>query len=100
MNRAGRLGRNGRNAKRGQAVTAANKPTIGIVMTTAIVIGTVIGSGIFLLPAALAPLGANATIAWVVSGFGAMCVAFALSQIIRPEGAGLQSYVEAALGPT
>ena len=73
---------------------------IGFWLTSAIVVGTVIGSGIFLLPASLAPLGANAPIAWVVSGVGAMCIAFALSRIVRPEGGGLQSYVEAELGPT
>ena len=69
-------------------------------MTAAIVVGTIIGSGIFLLPASLAPLGVNAPIAWVVSGAGALCVAFALARIVRPDGAGLQSYVEAQLGPT
>lgn len=73
---------------------------IGFWLTSAIVVGTVIGSGIFLLPASLAPLGANAPIAWVVSGVGAMCIAFALSRIVRPEGGGLQSYIEAELGPT
>lgn len=74
--------------------------SIGIVMTSAIVVGTVIGSGIFLLPITLAPLGLNAPIAWVVSGIGALCIAFALSRIVRPEGGGLQSYVEAELGAT
>ena len=37
---------------------------IGIWMTSAIVVGTIIGSGIFMLPVSLAPLGANALIAW------------------------------------
>ena len=42
----------------------AGKPqTIGIWMTSAIVVGTIIGSGIFMLPVALAPLGANSIIA-------------------------------------
>lgn len=77
---------------------AGEKQSIGLVMTSAIVVGTVIGSGIFLLPVSLAPLGANAPIAWVISGIGAMCVAFALSRIVRPEGGGLQSYIEAELG--
>jgi APA family basic amino acid/polyamine antiporter len=76
------------------------KQSIGVVMTSGIVIGTVIGSGIFLLPVSLAPLGINAPIAWAVSGCGALCIAFALSRIVRPEGAGLQSYVEAELGAT
>jgi len=74
------------------------KQSIGLVMTSAIVVGTVIGSGIFLLPVSLAPLGINAPIGWVVSGLGAMCVAFTLSRIVRPEGGGLQSYIEAELG--
>jgi APA family basic amino acid/polyamine antiporter len=79
---------------------AGEKQSIGLVMTSAIVVGTVIGSGIFLLPVSLAPLGANAPIGWVISGFGALCVAFALSRIVRPEGGGLQSYIEAELGAT
>src|SRR5437763_1030266 len=79
---------------------SASGRSIGLVMTSAIVVGTVIGSGIFLLPVSLAPLGINAPIAWVISGLGALCIAFALSSIVRPEGAGLQSYVEAELGAT
>jgi APA family basic amino acid/polyamine antiporter len=79
---------------------AEHRQSIGIVMTSAIVIGTVIGSGIFLLPVSLAPLGINAPIAWVISGIGSLCVAFALSRIVRPEGGGLQSYIEAELGAT
>ena len=77
---------------------ASKDGRIGLVMTSAIVVGTVIGSGIFLLPATLAPLGVNAPIGWVISGVGAMCVAYALSRIVRPEGGGLQSYIEAELG--
>ena len=79
---------------------ADHKQSIGIWLTSAIVVGTVIGSGIFLLPATLAPLGINAPIGWIISGVGALCVAFALSRIVRPEGAGLQSYIEAELGST
>jgi APA family basic amino acid/polyamine antiporter len=81
-------------------MTESNDRQIGFWLTSAIVVGTVIGSGIFLLPASLAPLGINAPIGWVTTGIGVMCVAFALSRIVRPEGAGLQSYVEADLGPT
>jgi basic amino acid/polyamine antiporter, APA family len=77
-----------------------DKQSIGLVMTSAVVVGTVIGSGIFLLPVSLAPLGVNAAIGWVISGIGALCTAFALSSIVRPDGAGLQSYIEAQLGAT
>ncbi len=74
--------------------------SIGIWMTSAIVVGTVIGSGIFLLPSSLAPLGMNAVLGWLVSGIGALCIAFALSRLVRREGGGIQSYVEDVLGPT
>jgi basic amino acid/polyamine antiporter, APA family len=74
--------------------------SIGIWMTSAIVVGTIIGSSIFLLPSALAPLGMNAVLGWVVSGIGALCIAYALSRVVRGEGGGVQSYIEVALGPT
>lgn len=76
------------------------KQSIGIVMTTAIVVGTMIGAGIFLLPVSLAPLGLNAVIGWIVSAIGALSIAFALSRLILKEGGGIQSYVEQAFGPT
>lgn len=81
-------------------LAADHKQSIGLVMTSAVVVGTIIGSGIFLIPVSLAPLGINAPIAWLISGAGALCVAFALSTIVRPEGGGLQSYIEAELGAT
>ncbi|WP_235090914.1 APC family permease [Sphingomonas lutea] len=71
-------------------------------MTTAFVVGGMIGAGIFMLPASLAPYGRNAPIAWVVSGLGAVALAFALSSLARRSGGGhgMQAHVEAALGPT
>ena len=56
------------------------KQSIGFWMTSALVVGTMIGAGIFLLPVSLAPLGMNAVIGWVVSTIGALCIAFALSR--------------------
>jgi APA family basic amino acid/polyamine antiporter len=79
---------------------AKNKQTIGIWMTSALVVGTMIGAGIFLLPVSLAPLGLNAVIGWVISAAGALCIAFALCRLVRQEGGGIQSYVEAIFGPT
>ena len=77
-----------------------NKQTIGIWMTSALVVGTMIGAGIFLLPVSLAPLGLNAVIGWVISAAGALCIAVALCRLVRQEGGGIQSYVEAIFGPT
>ena len=37
---------------------------IGAWMTSALVVGSMIGAGIFMLPVSLAPLGANAVVGW------------------------------------
>jgi APA family basic amino acid/polyamine antiporter len=74
--------------------------TIGIWMTTALVIGTIIGSGIFMLPVALAPLGANSLIAWLVSGIGVICIAYGMGRLSTLGGGGIQANVEKEFGPT
>src|SRR4051812_24221988 len=78
-----------------------DKPqTIGIWITTALVVGTIIGSGIFMLPVSLAPLGRNVLIGWLVSGLGVLCIVFALSRLSRLSGDGIQANVERQFGPT
>jgi APA family basic amino acid/polyamine antiporter len=80
---------------------ATDKPqTIGIWITTAIVVGTIIGSGIFMLPVSLAPLGRNVLIGWLVSGVGVLCIVFALAQLSRLSGDGIQANIERELSPT
>ena len=79
---------------------AAKPQTIGIWLTSAIVVGTIIGSGIFMLPVSLAPLGANALIAWVVSGIGVICIAYGLGRLSMLGGGGIQANVEQEFGPT
>jgi APA family basic amino acid/polyamine antiporter len=73
---------------------------MGIWMTSALVVGTIIGAAIFMLPVALAPLGANALIGWLVSGIGIMCIAYALAQLSRLGGDGIQANIEREFGPT
>lgn len=72
---------------------------LGPWMTLALVVGGIIGSGIFMLPVALAPLGPNALVGWLVSGAGALCIAFALARLVTPDGDGLQAYIERGFGP-
>lgn len=74
--------------------------SIGIWMTTALVIGTIIGSGIFMLPVSLAPLGRNALIGWLISGAGVLCIVFALAQLSRLSGEGIQANIEREFSPT
>lgn len=79
---------------------AEAKQTIGIWITTGLVVGSMIGSGIFMLPVALAPLGPNAIAGWAVSICGALTIAFALALLTRAGDAGIQSFIEQAFGPT
>ena len=72
---------------------------LGPWMTLALVIGSVIGSGIFYLPIALAPLGGSVPVGWLISGIGIMAMAYCASRIVSPDGGGLQAYVEHELGP-
>ena len=72
---------------------------LGPWLTAALVIGGVVGSGIFYLPVALAPLGASVPIGWLISGIGVMAMAYCASRIVSPDGGGLQAYVEHELGP-
>jgi APA family basic amino acid/polyamine antiporter len=73
---------------------------LGPWMTLALVIGSVIGSGIFYLPIALAPLGGSVPIGWLISGVGIMAMAYCASRIVSPDGGGIQAYVEHELGVT
>jgi APA family basic amino acid/polyamine antiporter len=73
---------------------------LGPWMTLALVIGSVIGSGIFYLPIALAPLGGSVPIGWLISGIGIMAMAYCASRIVSPDGGGIQAYVEHELGTT
>lgn len=74
--------------------------TIGIWMTSALVVGTIIGSGIFMLPVSLAPLGRNVLVGWLISGAGVLCIAFAMGRLSRLSGDGIQANVEREFGPT
>ena len=67
-------------------------------MTGALVVGTMIGSGIFMLPVSLAPLGANAIFGWIISSIGALAIAFALATLSRLGGDGIQANIEREMG--
>jgi len=70
-------------------------------MTIALVMGNMIGSGVFLLPASLAPYGLNSIVGWVLSAAGAIALAVVLSRLSRafPDGGGPYAYTHAAFGP-
>ena len=81
-----------------QLRSSGDERSIGIWITSSIVVGTMIGSGIFMLPVSLAPFGAIAIFGWMLSSVGALCIAFALARLSRLGGQGIQANVERQLG--
>lgn len=73
---------------------------LGFWMCLALVMGSMIGSGIFLLPVALAPLGWNAVYGWIVTIAGALCMAQVFAKLARhmPRTGGPYAYTRDALG--
>src|SRR5215212_4253826 len=80
--------------------TVAPPRQLGFWMALALVVGNMIGSGIFLLPANLAPYGTNAIIGWVVTIGGSLCLAAVFAALARafPKAAGPYDYVRPAFG--
>lgn len=74
---------------------------LGFWPALALVVGNMIGSGIYLLPATLAPLGANALLGWGVTILGAMALAFVFARLAAklPCAGGPYAFANAAFGP-
>ena len=66
----------------------------------AMVVGTMIGSGIYLLPATLAPFGPNIILAFAVTIAGTMCLAVAFARLSSRIPGGPFAYVQSAFGET
>jgi basic amino acid/polyamine antiporter, APA family len=83
------------------ALMHASRPRIGFWMCVALVVGNTIGSGVFLLPASLAPYGLNSTIAWLFTAAGAIALAIVFARLSRayPQAGGPYAYVSVAFGP-
>lgn len=62
--------------------------------------GNMIGSGVFLLPASLAPFGGLAFGGWVISAGGAVALAIVFARLARenPAAGGIYAYSRAAFG--
>jgi arginine:agmatine antiporter len=74
---------------------------IGPFLATMVVASTMIGSGVYLLPASLAAIGSITILAWVAATLGAALIGgvFVWLAIISPGTAGLFSYIRDAFGP-
>lgn len=65
------------------APTAAPRRPLGFWMCLALVMGNMIGSGVFLLPASLAPYGWNAVAGWAVTIAGALTLAYLIGRLTQ-----------------
>ncbi len=73
---------------------------LGLIACVSLVIGNVIGSGIFLLPSSLASYGKFALVAWVLTSLGAVSIALVFARLARmlPRAGGPYAYARAAYG--
>jgi APA family basic amino acid/polyamine antiporter len=90
---------------RGDPRPASGSPTpkrsLGLWLATALVIGNMIGSGIFLLPASLAgAAGPISILSWVLTGIGALLLALVFANLGRafPRVGGPYAYAQRAFG--
>lgn len=83
-----------------EAAARAKEQRLGLVAAIALVMGNTIGSGVFLLPASLAPFGWNALAGWIATIAGALVLAAVLAALTRarPEAGGPTGFVTAAFG--
>jgi basic amino acid/polyamine antiporter, APA family len=74
--------------------------SLGLVTTTSIVLGNMVGSGVFLLPASLAIYGAYSLWGWGFSTLGALLLAWVFSSLSRrlPKAGGPYAYPREAFG--
>ena len=77
------------------------KRPFGFWMTTALVVGSMVGAGIFVLPAQFATLGATGAAAWVCAIAGSLFIAWTLIQLLlsRPGSTGIVAVCGEILGP-
>jgi APA family basic amino acid/polyamine antiporter len=77
-----------------------SKRALGLWSATALVVGNMIGSGVFLLPASLAPYGQASLYGWALSATGALLLAGVFAYLARrhPIAGGPYAYARIAFG--
>ncbi|HEV2081967.1 MAG TPA: amino acid permease [Brevundimonas sp.] len=77
-----------------------NANGLGWGLAALVVAGNMIGSGLYLLPVTLAPMGSSSLIGWLVAGVGAAVLALVFGALgrLRPDAEGLAGFAEKGLG--
>ena len=78
-----------------------SKKQIGLWIASSLVVGNMIGSGIFLLPTSLAPFGGVSILGWLATTFGALMTALVFVRLSRkyPKQGGPYRYAYDNFGP-
>lgn len=79
---------------------ASKTPALGLTACTALVVGNMVGSGIFLLPASLGAYGPISLLGWVVTSVGALLLAILFGRLatLVPRTGGPYAYSAEAYG--
>ncbi len=79
---------------------AASRKALGLWAAMALVIGNMIGSGIFLLPSSLAPYGGISIVGWIFTAVGALFLALVFAKLasLVPKVGGPYAYTRLGFG--
>lgn len=82
------------------AMEAASKKKMNLVQLTFIVAVNMMGSGIIMLPANMAQVGAISLLSWLVTAVGSMAIAYGFAQagLFNQRPGGMSAYAEDAYG--
>jgi putrescine:ornithine antiporter len=79
---------------------ADSKKKMSLMGLTTLVAVNMMGSGIIMLPASMAQLGAVSLLSWIVTAIGSMAIAYSFAQlgVLCPRSGGMSAYSEEAHG--
>jgi APA family basic amino acid/polyamine antiporter len=79
---------------------SGNRRTIGVGVATALVVGNMVGSGVFLLPSSLAAYGGISLVGWLFTAVGSFLLAWVFARMARgfPRTGGPYAYGRRAFG--
>lgn len=83
-----------------QSHTGNGQRKIGLWIAVALVVGNMVGSGVFLLPASLAPFGGISILGWLFTTAGAITLALMLARLgkMMPAAGGPYAYTRRGIG--
>ena len=79
---------------------ADSSKKMGLMGLTTLVAVNMMGSGIIMLPASMAQIGAVSLLSWIVTAIGSMAIAYSFAQlgVLCPRSGGMSAYSEEAHG--